>query len=116
MENTLMMKIENQADYWDSVAEHKEFTHPFNFDQFELMTSRAAHILDYGCGYGRIVNELHNKGYENVVGLDFSSQLISRGKRLFPTLNLNVIENPIIPYPDKSFDAVILFAVLTCIA
>lgn len=108
--------MKKQADYWDSVAENKKFTHPFCFDKFELIVPKTASILDYGCGYGRIMNELDKKGYRNLVGLDFSSQLVLRGQRLFPNLDINVNKDAIIPYPDKYFDAVILFAVLTCIA
>ncbi|TAK72881.1 MAG: class I SAM-dependent methyltransferase [Gammaproteobacteria bacterium] len=76
--------MSNQSTYWDSVAEKKEFTHPFNFANFEIIAPKKANILDYGCGYGRIMNELYTAGYQHLVGLDFSTQLIARGQRLFP--------------------------------
>lgn len=72
-------------------------------------------ILDYGCGYGRTVNELLNHGYTNVVGMDSSSLMIQRGRQLYPQLDLQVLPASGLPHPDESFDAVLLFAVLTCI-
>lgn len=49
------------------------------------------------------------------MGIDFSSGMINRGKELFPYLDLRVKETDKIDLPDESVDAVILFAVLTCI-
>ena len=102
-------------DYWDSVSDTKEFTTPFQAEIFEQYVSRDGNILDVGCGYGRILNALHHMGYENLIGIDFSSGMIARGKNQFPQLNLLVQENESIDFSDNSFDAVILFAVLTCI-
>jgi ubiquinone/menaquinone biosynthesis C-methylase UbiE len=48
--------------------------------------------------------------------VDFSEAMIARGKDLFPHLDLRVMQEKKIPLPDESCDAVILFAVLTCIA
>lgn len=109
-------QINKQVDYWDSVAASKKFTHPFRFDKFEMYTSKTATILDYGCGYGRVMNELYKKNYHNVIGLDFSTRFVFKGQRLFPHLNIQLNEKNTISYPDNYFDAVILFAVLTCIA
>ena len=68
-----------------------------------------------GCGYGRTLNELYQNGYNKLIGIDFSSGMIERGKRQFPYLDLRVKQDESIALPDKSVDAVILFAVLTCI-
>lgn len=102
-------------DYWDSVSETKQFTTPFQTEAFEQHVSTDAKILDVGCGYGRTLNELYHMGYQNLIGIDFSSGMIERGKSQFPYLNLLVKENASIDFPDNHFDAVILFAVLTCI-
>ena len=102
-------------EYWDSVSSSKQFTTPFQFEVFEQYVSPAARVLDVGCGYGRTLNELYYKGYKNLTGIDFSSGMIQRGKSQFPHLNLLVKEGSTIDFPDNHFDAVILFAVLTCI-
>ena len=102
-------------DYWNSVADTKQFTTPFHAEVFGRYVNSNAKILDVGCGYGRTLNELYTIGYRNLTGIDFSSGMIERGKKQFPHLNLIVKNDESIAFPDNHFDAVILFAVLTCI-
>ena len=104
-----------QKEYWDSVSEKKEFTAPFQAEEFAEYVKQDSCILDVGCGYGRTMNELYQRGYRNLTGIDFSAGMIERGKVQFPYLDLRVKEDERIDLPDKSVDAVILFAVLTCI-
>lgn len=104
-----------QDEYWNSVSQKKEFTTPFQAEAFSKFVKRDSRILDVGCGYGRTLNELYHNGYQNLIGLDFSSGMIERGKQQFPYLDLRVKENDTIALPDRSVDTVILFAVLTCI-
>lgn len=104
-----------QKEYWNSVSEKKEFTTPFQAEAFSKFVKRDSRILDVGCGYGRTLDELYHNGYRNLTGIDFSSGMIERGKHLFPYLDLLVKENDTINLPAGSVDAVILFAVLTCI-
>ena len=105
----------NQKDYWDSVAEKKEFTTPFQAEEFARYVDKDAFVVDVGCGYGRTLNELSALGYTNLAGFDFSPEMIRRGTRQFPDLDLRVKEGDAIALEDDSVDAVILFAVLTCI-
>jgi len=105
----------DQKTYWDSVSEKKDFTTPFQEDVFSQYVRKDALIADIGCGYGRTLHELSLKGYSRLIGFDFSPEMIRRGRRQFPELDLRVKEDETIPLPDKSTDAVILFAVLTCI-
>ena len=107
--------INNQYRYWNSVAWEKTFTHPLNIDVFREHVTTENRILDYGCGYGRTANELLNYGYANVVGIDSSPLMIERGRQMYPHLDLQVLPASGLPYADESFDAVLLFAVLTCI-
>jgi len=110
-----VIDINNQNQYWDSVAGEKTFTHPLNIDVFREHVTNESRILDYGCGYGRTVNDLLNHGYPNVVGIDSAPLMIERGHRVYPHLDLQVLPDSGVPYRDESFDAVLLFAVLTCI-
>ena len=103
----------DQREYWDSAAEKKEFTTPFQAEAFAEYVGKDAFIADIGCGYGRTLNELRELGYTHLVGFDFSPKMISRGLRQFPGLDLRVKEDDTIALPDSSVDAVILFAVLT---
>lgn len=106
---------ETQKSYWNSVADTKKFTTPFNIEEFSKYVPIKAKILDVGCGYGRTLNELYRNDYKNLIGIDFSEKLIARGKNLYPSLTLHIQHTEDIDLPDNSVDAVILFAVLTCI-
>ena len=107
--------MRSQKEYWNSVADTKEFTTPMQSAVFCRYVNRDAAILDVGCGYGRVLNELHGLGFSHLRGIDFSEQLIRRGKRQFPFLDLQVQEAETIDAPDGTVDAVLLCAVLTCI-
>lgn len=115
LEEIVSPKLPKPKDYWDGVSETKQFTTPFQAEAFVEYVSIDAQVLDVGCGYGRTLNELYQVGYRNLTGIDFSKGMIERGKRQFPYLNLLVKEKETFDFPDNSFDAVILFAVLTCI-
>lgn len=104
-----------QKDYWNRVCEKKEFTTPFQAEEFSHYIGKDKLILDVGCGYGRTLEELRGLGYQNLMGMDFSEGMIARGNAQFPYLDLRVMKAGKIDLPDHSVDAVILFAVLTCI-
>ncbi len=104
-----------QKDYWDSVSDAKEFTTPFQSNEFAKYLDLDSVILDVGCGYGRTLDELHRLGYRYLIGMDFSLGMIERGKQQTPYLDLRLKKDAQIDLPDSSVDAVILFAVLTCI-
>ncbi len=109
------MDINNQNEYWNGVANQKVFTHPLDGDLLKKYFSIDGKILDYGCGYGRTVTQLIQLGYKNIIGYDTSKELIKRGtvSSLLPIYHINnLIELPI---EDNSVDAILLFAVLTCI-
>lgn len=72
-------------------------------------------ILDYGCGQGRLCNELSQHGYTNVLGVDFSSGMIEEAKKRYPTLRFSTIDGTTLPYKNDSFQVALLFAVLTCV-
>ena len=110
-----MGTIDLQEHYWDSVASEKDFTHPISADEIKGSIPADGRILDYGCGYGRSCEELISGGLCNVVGVDISSQMIARGLAANPRLDLRHFDGMKLPFPDKSFAACTLVAVLTCI-
>jgi SAM-dependent methyltransferase len=105
--------MKDQRVYWDKVAYEKSFTLPFDFSKFNEFVKKDASILDVGCGYGRVLHELDENGYTKLTGIDFSEKMIQRGKQLYPDLNLMPGVGEALPFPEASFDAVILFAVIT---
>jgi len=108
--------LADRTAYWDQVAWTKTFAHPLDTERFKRFVPRAGRVLDYGCGYGRICATLSELGYRNVVGFDPSAEMVRRGRQEHPGLDLRVHARGLpLPWPDGAFDAVILFAVLTCL-
>ena len=104
-----------QKEYWNKVSETKQFSTPFQIDEFSKYVKKDDVILDVGCGYGRTLNELYTKGYKNLIGIDFSKGMIERAKKINSDIDFRVMNNSKIDFPDNSVDSVILLAVLTCI-
>jgi SAM-dependent methyltransferase len=110
-----MRDLDNQVAYWDNVGVTKAFTHPMN-PEWLADVPRNARVLDYGCGYGRIMAELSENGFSQVAGVDISPAMIARGRGLRPDLRFEVLESPpALACEPESFDVVLLFAVLTCV-
>ncbi|MEU7058265.1 class I SAM-dependent methyltransferase [Streptomyces sp. NPDC046197] len=114
-EASAMSGLDSQVSYWDAAAATKTFTHPLHLPWLDGIGRQAA-ILDYGCGYGRIMEELERHGFDNLTGADVSSGMIERARHLHPTMRFAALDAPpLSPYLDAGFDAVLLFAVLTCV-
>ncbi|MEU6068884.1 MULTISPECIES: class I SAM-dependent methyltransferase [Streptomyces] len=110
-----MSDLDSQVPYWDAASATKTFTHPLHLPWLDGVDRHAA-ILDYGCGYGRTMGELAEHGFGNLTGVDIAPEMINRARRLHPTMRFAALdEPPVSPYPDAGFDAVLLFAVLTCV-
>ena len=106
----------SQISYWDRVAHEKHFSHPLRLDWLDqYFKNPLATILDYGCGYGRTLAELSRAGYLRVVGTDFSEAMLGRARREVPNSMLVRNDGSALPIKSECIDAVLLFAVLTCI-
>jgi SAM-dependent methyltransferase len=108
--------MSSQSDYWNRVAWVKTFTHPLNLRLLSGSVTPQARIVDYGCGYGRLIKQLMALGYKNIVGYDPSQELIRRGKEEDDNLPVfHITDTDRLPEKENSVDCVLLFAVLTCI-
>jgi len=110
--------MENHVErikYWDRVAPEKRFSHPLRLDWLADHLGAQACILDYGCGYGRMLTELSEAGFSNLVGADFSEAMLRRAQEETNAPALIRNDGHALPFRNDSFDAVLLFAVLTCI-
>jgi SAM-dependent methyltransferase len=110
-----LIDLNSQFDYWNTTGTQKPFAHPLNHRRIRQWVSDESTILDYGCGYGRVLGELHKEGYEHLIGLDFSPAMIEAARAQHPEIVFEVVESSTIPLPDASVDGVLLFSVLTCI-
>lgn len=109
----MMKPIQDQVKYWDELADEKEFPTPFFLEAIKKHVKKEMNILDVGCGYGRILNELHNNGFKNLKGVDFSEAMLERGMRLYPYLKFVKNNGEKLPFTDNEFDVVLLIGVLT---
>jgi SAM-dependent methyltransferase len=110
------VELDFQLEYWDQVGPTKPFAHPVNVQQLGRWLHSNSRILDYGCGYGRALDVLKNKGFENLVGFDPAPAMIRSARDRYPSIQFHVLEDfRSIPLADASVDAVTLFAVLTCV-
>ena len=108
--------MERQQAYWDRVADEMTFTHPLDRDWLDRFVGKKARVLDYGCGYGRALRDLALLGYRNAIGVDFSARMIERARREAPDMTFGLVDD--FPFSEAAgtFDAVLLMAVLTCVA
>ncbi len=83
---------------------------------FSQHVPKGAHILDFGCGYGRTLMELKGAGYSKLSGIDFSETLIERAWTVDPALDLIAYPGGSLPFEDRSFDAALMLGVFTCMS
>ncbi|MEV6979053.1 class I SAM-dependent methyltransferase [Kitasatospora sp. NPDC093806] len=110
-----MSAPEDQSAYWNSTGTTKTFGHPLHPEWTDRI-DRGARLLDYGCGYGRLVGELTALGFVDVEGVDVAPELIARARAEQPHSRFAVLPDPPrLPRLDGRYDAAFLFAVLTCV-
>lgn len=108
-------ELDSQAEYWNRIGPTKTFAHPVNVDRLKTLLTPAARIVDFGCGYGRVLEILFEHGYRDLAGFDHASSMIAAARERLPSVELETLVAPRLPLPDASTDAVLLFAVLTCV-
>jgi SAM-dependent methyltransferase len=109
-------RVEGVQDYWDRVGPTKSFSHPIDMDRLEARLKTDAAILDFGCGYGRVLRLLRERGYRNLVGVDPSPAMVAAARTEMPDTTIDLMANPPdVARPDASFDAVLIISVLTCV-
>ena len=110
------MKISfDQRHYWNKVTNAKNFKHEIDWSFVQKNTSTTAHILDVGCGYGRLLNQFSDYGYEHLIGIDNAEEMIKCARESNKCLDVRHHQEAKLPFKDAQFDMVLLFAVLTCV-
>lgn len=89
-------------EYTEKVAER--IPH-LEIKEFAGMLPQSARMLDIGCGSGRDAKEFLNLGM-NVVGIDFSCQLIQIAKTHAPLGEFHVMDMESLVFPDDSFEGI----------
>ncbi len=110
-----MKKVTTSKEYWDKVAGTVTFTIPLKDELIRHYFPPNARILDYGCGYGRTLQSLWELGFRNLLGVDFSPAMITKGRSMYPHLELQIGNASGLPRDLPQFDVILLIAVLTAI-
>ena len=79
------------------------------------LRNKQAKILDAGCGTGLVGEILNNNEFKNLIGVDFSQEMlnIAKQKNVYQSLNLVDLTKKL-DYEDNLFDAVICAGTFTC--
>ncbi len=114
---TFRMKTTDlQIAYWDRIGPTKTFAHPIDLERLNEHLEPDARVLDFGCGYGRVLGVLSSHGYRNLLGVDPASAMVAAARERFPTIEFNHLSDaPHVDVPDASVGAVLLISVLTCV-
>lgn len=111
-----MPDLDRQLDYWNRIGPGKPFNHPVNFERLGQWLHANSRILDVGCGYGRVLGLLFERGYHSLIGCDLAPAMIAEARKRFPAITFTeLISPPQLPVADASVDAALMFAVLTCV-
>jgi SAM-dependent methyltransferase len=87
-----VQNLECQREFWDAEADSAVFTHPLDVELLSRHVGKSGRILDFGCGYGRILVELRRHGFRNLLGLDASEAMVARAKKLVPDVPIAVCD------------------------
>lgn len=95
--------------YEGSAAEYADKTaslHPSEMGKkFMSLLPSKGRVLDVGCGPGRDAKIFSDKGFD-VVGIDFSSQMIELAKKTAPKAKFVVMDLHKLDFPPNSFDGI----------
>lgn len=91
-------------------------THPQHMWLFsEVNKEKPKSILEVGCGFGRNIKFLREKGISaTITGVDISQGMIHKAKKYVKNKNTTFVQGDILklPFKDKSFDVVFTHGVL----
>jgi len=78
----------------------------------KYLTDKNVRILEAGCGLGRVVKYLYDRGYKNVYGIELDHESVSFLNQNFS--ELNIIQGDVLklPYQKESFDIVLSYGVI----
>jgi ubiquinone/menaquinone biosynthesis C-methylase UbiE len=107
---------DNQKTFWNNQANDLTLNSESNIHLLDSLVNSENTILDYGCGYGRIMEVLYKRGFSNIQGIDISEDMIKRASELLPFLQFDICDcSEKLPFDDNSFDVVIIVDVIVSI-
>lgn len=88
-----------------------------DFDDEVLITlknlkDKNAKILEAGCGLGRVVKYLYDRGFHNIHGIEIDQEAVNFLNTYFPELKVVSGDLLNLPYPPEYFDIVLSYGVI----
>ncbi|MDD5109766.1 MAG: class I SAM-dependent methyltransferase [Patescibacteria group bacterium] len=115
MKQATAQKILQQTkETYNSIASDFNATRGYlwpGFDKFLAYVPKNSQVLDVGCGNGRLV-ELFAHHAVTYTGIDASEGQVTWARKNHPVGRFMVGDTLQLPFPDASFDAVFMIAVL----
>jgi ubiquinone/menaquinone biosynthesis C-methylase UbiE len=80
---------------------------------FERYFEPKGHLLDLGCGAGRVAFALYEKGFQHITGVDVAEAMVLQAKAIHlskgapPGLHFEAQNALHLPYPPEHFDGII---------
>jgi len=116
METTACDLLQDNVAAWDQVADRVESTFPVDALGLERHVRPQDRVLDLGCGNGRVISILYNRGVRRVTGCDPSARMCEFARRRNPHTEILWLANPrglgMLPGP---FDTALLVGVLSSV-
>ena len=81
----------------------------------KYIDNSKAKILDAGCGTGLVGEILHERKFNNIVGIDFSQTMLDKAlkKKVYQSLDLSDLTEKL-AFKDNTFDAIVCAGTFTC--
>lgn len=98
---------------WQNVAgDYHDYFAPLTAQTIEALLEAvgqrpAVRLLDVACGPGYVAAAARERGCQ-VSGVDFSPVMIEKARRAYPGIEFQVGDAECLPYPDGSFEAVVM--------
>jgi SAM-dependent methyltransferase len=81
------------------------------FPLIEKYIPKGSRVLESGCGLGRYVKYLHDRGWD-AIGLECSRETVDQVRQIWPELPVVVGDAAAAPFPDASFDGIVSLGVV----
>ncbi len=113
-------KIKNSRwdTYWNTL-DMDSYLRILEYDEVTLFIDKhfayypiESYILDIGCGSGRHLIHLNNKGFRNLFGVDVSRFGIVNLTSCRPEIRAQVADATKLPFSDNSFDVVLMVGIV----
>lgn len=115
--HSLQEKYAAWANHYDEDLDEQYRISPIQSAQAlaAFLPDKEVNILDVGAGTGMVGEALNKLGYNHLIALDFSAEMlaIAKNKQVYTTLHQLNLNQPITVFEQESFNAIIAVGIFT---